>query len=126
MNRATLIVNPFASGVTEERLASVERELRRHLELTAVLTERPEHATKLARERERAGAVYVFTRTGLLRRVVVLVAVDALGAAAFIRSANCQRTAVTAESNAMSFQRSAITKMVIHLGVRSFDVGDLF
>src|SRR5947208_1793725 len=43
MKRATLIVNPFASGVTEERLASVERELRRSVELTVILTERAEH-----------------------------------------------------------------------------------
>ena len=70
MNRATLIVNPFASGVTEERLASVERELRRHLELTAVLTERPEHATELARGLERTGAVYVFGGDGLLNEVL--------------------------------------------------------
>src|SRR6266536_4640390 len=70
MNRATLIVNPFASGVTEERLASVEHELRRHLELTAVLTERPEHATELARGLERAGAVYVFGGDGLLNEVL--------------------------------------------------------
>ena len=64
--------------------------------------------------------------SGVINGIVVLIAVDALGAAAFIRSADGQRAAVTAESNAMSFQRSAITKVVIHLGVRSFDVGDLF
>ena len=66
MNRATLIVNPFASGVSEERLASVERELRLSFELTVILTERPEHATELARGLERSGAIYVFGGDGLL------------------------------------------------------------
>jgi len=70
MNRATLIVNPFASGVTEERLASVERELRLSFELTVILTERPEHATELARGLERSGAVYVFGGDGLLNEVL--------------------------------------------------------
>jgi diacylglycerol kinase family enzyme len=70
MNSATLIVNPFASGVTEERLASVERELRRHVELTVILTERPEHATELASGLERSGAVYVFGGDGLLNEVL--------------------------------------------------------
>jgi len=70
MNRATLIVNPFASGVTEERLAAVERELRRRAELTVILTERPEHATDLARGLERSDAVYVFGGDGLLNEVL--------------------------------------------------------
>ena len=39
--RATLIINPFASGVTEEGLAAVERELRPSVELTVALTKRP-------------------------------------------------------------------------------------
>jgi diacylglycerol kinase family enzyme len=47
--RATLIINPFASGVTEEGLAAVERELRPSFELTVALTKRPQHATELAR-----------------------------------------------------------------------------
>src|SRR4051794_28894880 len=70
MNRATLIVNPFASGVSEERLASVERELRRRVELRVVMTERPRHATDLARGLERTGAVYVFGGDGLLNEVL--------------------------------------------------------
>jgi diacylglycerol kinase family enzyme len=70
MNSATLIVNPFASGVTEERLASVERELRRHAELTVMLTERPEHATELARDLAGADRIYVFGGDGLLNEVL--------------------------------------------------------
>jgi diacylglycerol kinase family enzyme len=70
MNRAVLIVNPFASGVTEERLAAVERELRPDVELTVTLTERPQHAIELAREVEGADRVYVFGGDGLLNEVL--------------------------------------------------------
>jgi diacylglycerol kinase family enzyme len=44
----TLIVNPFASGVTEERVRAVERELARAGEVTTLLTERAGHAPELA------------------------------------------------------------------------------
>jgi diacylglycerol kinase family enzyme len=47
MSRIALIVNPFASGVDDERLAAVERELRAAGEVTTMLTERPLHATEL-------------------------------------------------------------------------------
>jgi diacylglycerol kinase family enzyme len=70
MNRAALIVNPFASGVTEERLAAVERELRPDVELAVTLTERPRHAIELAREVEGADRVYVFGGDGLLNEVL--------------------------------------------------------
>jgi diacylglycerol kinase family enzyme len=45
--RIALIVNPFASGVDDERLAAVERELQAAAEVTTMLTERPLHATEL-------------------------------------------------------------------------------
>jgi diacylglycerol kinase family enzyme len=70
MNRAALIVNPFASGVTEEGLAGIERELERSLELTVLLTERPEHATELTRRLPAVDAVYVFGGDGLLNEVL--------------------------------------------------------
>jgi diacylglycerol kinase family enzyme len=70
MNRAALIVNPFASGVTEERLAVVERELRPEVELMVTLTERPEHATELVRAAEDADRIYVFGGDGLLNEVL--------------------------------------------------------
>jgi diacylglycerol kinase family enzyme len=44
----TLIVNPFASGVSEERVRAVERELARAGEVTTMLTERAGHAPELA------------------------------------------------------------------------------
>jgi diacylglycerol kinase family enzyme len=43
-----LIVNPFASAVTEERVRSVERELGRAGTVRTLLTERPGHGTVLA------------------------------------------------------------------------------
>src|SRR6478672_10539557 len=68
--RAALIVNPFASGVSEARLAAVERELRPSFELTIALTERPRHATELARSLNGADRFYVFGGDGLLNEVL--------------------------------------------------------
>jgi diacylglycerol kinase family enzyme len=65
MAPALLIVNPFASAVTEERVAAVEAVLRRAGPLEIRRTEHRGHATELARE---AGlsvrAVYVFSGDG--------------------------------------------------------------
>lgn len=64
--QAVLIVNPFASNVTDVRLAAVERELSRVAEVTVVMTQRPQHATELARAACRSGcdAVIVFSGDG--------------------------------------------------------------
>jgi diacylglycerol kinase family enzyme len=70
MKRAALIVNPFASGVTEDGLAAVERELARTVDATVTLTERPEHATELTRELPAVDTVYVFGGDGLLNEVL--------------------------------------------------------
>ena len=61
-----LVVNPFATNVTDERLAEVEAELRRAAELQVVLTERPQHATELVTEAcgDGADAVVVFSGDG--------------------------------------------------------------
>jgi len=61
-----LVVNPFASRVTDERLNAVERELRRVAEVSVVLTERPRHATELATDACRGGAdaLVVFSGDG--------------------------------------------------------------
>jgi len=63
---AVLVVNPFAARVSEERLAAVEKELRRVVGLTVVLTERPGHATELVTEACRGGcdALVVFSGDG--------------------------------------------------------------
>lgn len=70
MKTAALIVNPFASGVTEERLAAVARELGKSFELTVALTERPEHATELALGLPDGDAVFVFGGDGLLNEAL--------------------------------------------------------
>ena len=64
-------------------------------------------------------------RTGTVEPVIVLISVDALGGAAFVRSADSQCAAVAAESDGMSFERASITEVIAHLCVGSFDVGDL-
>jgi diacylglycerol kinase family enzyme len=64
--RVALVVNPFASRVSEERLVRVREELGRVAELDVVLTERPGHATELVTEAGRGGAdaVVVFSGDG--------------------------------------------------------------
>jgi diacylglycerol kinase family enzyme len=64
--RVVLVVNPFATRVSEERLASVRAELERAGKLDVVLTERPGHAAELVTDVGRAGAdaVVVFSGDG--------------------------------------------------------------
>jgi diacylglycerol kinase family enzyme len=69
MRQAALIVNPFASGVTENRLAAVEAALR-SVQLKVLFTERPEHATALARGVSDVDALLVFGGDGLLNEVL--------------------------------------------------------
>jgi diacylglycerol kinase family enzyme len=71
MSRLALIVNPFASGVDDERLAAVERELRAAGEVTTMLTERPLHATELAEASGRDyDAIVVFSGDGGFNEVL--------------------------------------------------------
>jgi diacylglycerol kinase family enzyme len=61
-----LVVNPFATRVSEEALALVREELSRVAELDVVLTERPGHAAELVTDACRRGvdAVVVFSGDG--------------------------------------------------------------
>jgi diacylglycerol kinase family enzyme len=61
---AALIVNPFATRVSEEKLAAVEAELRRVVELTVLRTERPMHASELVSEACRGGAQALLVFSG--------------------------------------------------------------
>jgi diacylglycerol kinase family enzyme len=70
MKRAVLIVNPFASAVTDERTAAVERALGRVAEVRTVQTERPRHATELAQAAGDADAVLVFSGDGGFNEVL--------------------------------------------------------
>ena len=64
--QVVLVVNPFATRVTETKLAAVEAELRRVADLTVVRTEHPRHATELVQEASKHGyeAVIVFSGDG--------------------------------------------------------------
>ena len=66
---ATLIVNPYASGVTEERVRAVERELGSAYELRTVLTERRGHAVELARDAA-TETIFVFGGDGVFNEVL--------------------------------------------------------
>ncbi len=70
MKRAVLIVNPNASGVTEARTQAVERVLERVAEVRTLRTERPRHATELARESGDSDAVLVFSGDGGFNEVL--------------------------------------------------------
>jgi diacylglycerol kinase family enzyme len=61
-----LIVNPFASRVSEDGIAAVERELGRAGTVETILTERPRHATELVADaaRRRSEAIVVFSGDG--------------------------------------------------------------
>ncbi len=64
--RTLLVVNPFATRVSEERIARVEAQLRRAGPLEVARTERPGHATELvaAAGRDGVGAIVVYSGDG--------------------------------------------------------------
>ncbi len=64
MKRAVLIVNPYATRVTEEAISAVERALMRVAYVRTVRTEGPRHAVELAREAGDADALIVFSGDG--------------------------------------------------------------
>jgi diacylglycerol kinase family enzyme len=70
MKRAVLIVNPFASKVSDEVVSAVERELMSAAYVRTVRTERPRHAIELAREAGDADAVIVFSGDGGFNEVL--------------------------------------------------------
>jgi diacylglycerol kinase family enzyme len=64
-----LIVNPYASHVTEARVRAVEQELARAAEVRTLLTQRPGHATELAAA-PGADAIVVFSGDGGFNEVL--------------------------------------------------------
>ena len=65
MRRAALIVNPYSTHVTGERIGAVERALRERVELKTAFTQRAGHATELATELAGdADAILVFSGDG--------------------------------------------------------------
>jgi diacylglycerol kinase family enzyme len=65
-----LIVNPFASAVTEARVRAVERELGSVISVRTLFTERPGHATKLAAEVAGEDALVAFSGDGGFNEVL--------------------------------------------------------
>ena len=61
-----LIVNPFATRVTDEGIVAVQRELSRVGTVETIRTERPRHATELVADaaRRRSDAIVVFSGDG--------------------------------------------------------------
>jgi diacylglycerol kinase family enzyme len=69
--RALLIVNPFASGVSRERLGRVEAALSRRLDVTTELTRGPGHARELSASAAGAvDAVIVFSGDGTYNEAI--------------------------------------------------------
>jgi diacylglycerol kinase family enzyme len=64
--RVVLVVNPFATRVSEERHAQVRGELEKVCDLAVALTEHPGHATELVADacRRGVGAIVVFSGDG--------------------------------------------------------------
>jgi diacylglycerol kinase family enzyme len=64
MRRAVLVVNPFASKVTDERVEAVRAELERGARVETLFTERPGHAVELVEAVTEADAIFVFSGDG--------------------------------------------------------------
>src|ERR671937_1296580 len=64
MRRAVLVVNPFASQVTGERVEAVRAELERGARVETLFTERPGHAVELVEAVTDADAIFVFSGDG--------------------------------------------------------------
>jgi diacylglycerol kinase family enzyme len=64
MRRAVLVVNPFATKVTEERVEAVRAELERGASVETLFTERPGHAVELVEAVTGADAIFVFSGDG--------------------------------------------------------------
>src|SRR4051812_38860172 len=118
MNGAALIVNPFASGVTEERLAGVEHELRPSVELTVTLTERPAHATELVRGLGGADRVYVFGGDGLLNEVL-----NGLGEDVVVGVLPGGRTNVVARALGVPLDPAAAARALVSAPPRRISLG---
>jgi diacylglycerol kinase family enzyme len=64
MRRAVLVVNPFASQVTDERVEAVRAELERGASVEVLFTERPGHAVELVEAVADMDAIFVFSGDG--------------------------------------------------------------
>jgi diacylglycerol kinase family enzyme len=118
MKRAALIVNPFASEVTQERLAAVERELGRRLELTVELTESRRHAIELARGSRGVDAVLVYGGDGLLNEVL-----NGLDGTVPVGVLPGGRTNVVARALGLPTDAVAAARALVHAHARRITLG---
>ncbi len=136
VDRASLR-NRLVSLVAVDAFGRAGLEVRRNSQRIAVLAQRNHVSESIAQSwigrldvgLLAPGAVLLsedVDRAGAVNGIIVLVAVDALGAAALIGSAYSQRAAIAAKRDAVAIQRSAVSEMVIRLGVRRFKIGNLF
>ena len=109
MIHLVLIVNPFASRVSESVLRAVEQELSRAAKVETRLTERRGHATEIARSLDGADAVAVFGGDGVLNEVlngvgrdVPLAALPGGGTSVFARALGLPREPVRAAAQVVS------------------------
>jgi len=70
VQRATLIVNPYSSSVTDERIEAVEAVLRNRIDLQTLRTAAPRHAVELARGAAADGAILVYSGDGGFNEVL--------------------------------------------------------
>jgi diacylglycerol kinase family enzyme len=63
MKRVALIVNPYSTGVTGDRVSAVEQALCERVHVTTTFTERRGHATELAEQAD-ADAIVIFSGDG--------------------------------------------------------------
>ena len=117
MKRAVLIVNPFASQVTEARLAAVEAALE-GVEIDVRLTERPEHATELARDVEGSEALLVYGGDGLLNEVL-----NGLDRSVPVGVVPGGRTNVVARALGLPLDPVAATRALLEARPRSISLG---
>jgi diacylglycerol kinase family enzyme len=118
MKTAALIVNPFASDVTEEKLAAVEAELRERFALSVALTERPGHATELARALGDTEAVFVYGGDGLLNEVL-----NGLGGDAVVGVLPGGRTSVVARVLGLPREPAEAARTLVSAEPRAVTLG---
>jgi len=71
VRRAALIVNPYSTSVTPERVAQVEAALRPHVEVVTLETKGPGHAVELASQAaDEVDAIVVFSGDGTYNEAV--------------------------------------------------------
>ena len=119
MYHLVLIVNPFASGVTDSALRSVQEQLSRIAAVETRLTERRGHGTELARSVDAADAIAVFGGDGAVNEVlngldgdVPLAPLPGGGTSVFARALGLPRDPIRAASEVVSALEAGRTRRI--------------